>query len=355
MKRLARAVLTVCMAVSIALSALAAYRIATSDALAPLRERTAQEIVAATDSMMVRDATPERLSSLIASRLGEEPRNWVALTALHDLAVERRIALPADLSAAYDRAWAEDGSLVHQAADCASCAWDISTCNLSNVMICKLPLLLTPVEDLRGITKAGWNYLSGVPVDRVDLGLSIVGLGATALVLVSGGTAETLKIGAAGAKMARGMKILSRGIEDMAVTAIRTGVDWKSLARLDEGGADLARAIHPEAFRPLAEVTSDIGRIGLATDASSALHLMRYVKDAPDADRMARAAEALGPRTVARVEVLGPARLMRATLRWSETAWELISGFLGLVGSIAAFLIGLVKGIGWGLLRRLAR
>ncbi len=355
MKRLARAILTACMAGSLILTLVAAVQIAMSDSLAPLRERTAEEIVAVTDAMMARAATPERMTELIESRLAAEPRNWATLTALRDAATEQGVALPPDLVAAYDRAKAEDGSLANMAGDCAACAWDIAKCSLSTAMVCKLPILVTPVEDVRGVVKAGWDYLAGSDVDEVDLGLSIVGLGATALILFTGGTSETLKLGASAAKLARGMKILSPGIERMALTAVRTGVDWKALTRIDGSVESLTRAVRLDAFRPLADVASDIGRIGTATGPTSALHLLRYVDDAPQARQMARAAEALGPRTVARAEVLGPARLMRSTMRLSGTAWELISGLLGLIGSLTLLVIGALKGAAFRVLRRLAR
>ncbi|WP_234870035.1 hypothetical protein [Alitabrizicola rongguiensis] len=340
---------------SLILTLIAASQIAMSDQLAPLRERSAEEIVAVTDVMMARAATPERLTELIETRLAEDPRNWATLTALRDAATEQGVVLPPVLITAYELAKAEDGSLANMAGDCASCAWDISSCSLSNAMICKLPILVTPVEDVRGVVKAGRDYLAGDDVDEVDLGLSVVGLGATALVLFTGGTSETLKLGAAAAKLARGMKILSPGIERMALTAVRTGVDWKALTRIDGSVESLAGAVRLDAFQPLADVASDIGRIGAATGPTSALHLVRYVDDAPQARQMARAAEALGPRAVARAEVLGPARLMRSTMRLTGTAWELISGLLGLIGSITLLLIGALKGAAFRHLRRLSR
>lgn len=343
------------MAGSLILTLVAATQIATSDELAPLRERTAAEIVAATDAMMARSATPQRMAELIAARLAEDPRNWATLTALRDAAEEQGVALPPELSIAFDRAKAEDSSLANMAGNCAACAWDIAACSLSTAMVCKLPILVTPVEDVRGVAKAGWDYVAGEDVDEVDLGLSIVGLGATALILFTGGTSETLKLGASAAKLARGMKILSPGLERMALTAVRTGVDWKALTRIDGSVESLTRAVRLDAFRPLADVTSDIGRMGAAIGPTSALHLLRYVDDAPQARQMARAAEALGPRTVARAEVLGPARLMRSTMRLTGTAWELVTGLLGLLGSMTLLAMGAIKGAAFRILRRLAR
>jgi hypothetical protein len=350
---LARALLGLFLAGSLALTALAGLQIWRSDLATPLRERTSTEIVAATDRMMAREATAGRLTALIEERLAEVPRNWVTLKALRAVADARGLALPVPLIAAYDAALAEDTGVLAVAGECAACIWDIAACTLSVALICKAPILLTPVEDLRGITKAGWDYATLGTVDEVDLGLSVLGLGATALVLASGGSSATLKMGASAAKLARGMRLLSPGLERMVLAAVRGGVDWPALARMGEV-ADLSRAVRLEAFAPLAAVASDIGRMGEAMGPTATLHLLRHVDDAAGARQMARAADALGPQTLARAEVLGPARLMRATLRVSEAAWGLVCGLAGMMTALASMLAGALQGAGLRVLRRLA-
>jgi hypothetical protein len=102
-------------------------------------------------------------------------------------------------------------------------------------------------------------------------------------------------------------------------------------------------------------VVGDMGRIQGAVGTTRALHLLRYVDDAADARRMARATEALGLRAVGRVEVLGKARFLRATTRWSDAARTVMAGLLGLLGSLAALLTGALQGAGLRLLRRYVR
>ena len=354
MRRLARAILALLALGSLGLTLWSGWQVWQSPGLTPLRERTTEEIVALTDAMMAREATAERMDALIRARLDEDPRNWVTLQALRGVVDERGLSVDPGLLAAYDVAWDEDTGLVALTGECLECLWDIEACSLSNVLVCKAPLMLTPLEDLRGIAKAGWDHLAGDEVDQLDLGLSIVGLGATALVLFTGGSSETVKIGASAAKLARGMKVLSPGLERMAVTAVRTGVDWPALARVGSLD-DLGRAVRLDAFAPLGAVASDLGRVWDATGSTATLHLMRSVDDAAEARALAHAAEALGPRTVARAEVLGSGRLMRATVRVSELGWTVTLGLVGLMGSLAAMLAGAVQGAGLRALRRVLR
>ncbi len=313
----------------------------------PIIDRTTDEIVAATDQMMAREATPERLTALINTRLAETPRNWVALQALAALAAERAVALPDSYAPAYDA----DHSLTATASDCAGCAYDPATCTLSNVLICQAPVALTPIGDIAGLTRAGVAYSTGAEVDQIDLTLSLIGLGATAAIVASGGTSGAVKAGASTVKLARRMGLASPRLTAMAMDAARRGVDWAALpaARSTD---DLARLIRADAIAPLTATLTDLNRLRASTSATDALHLLPLIDTAADARRLARAGEALGPRLVARAEVLGKARLLRATTRLSNVALTLTASLAALLASLAALIGGMIQST---LLRSLRR
>lgn len=354
MRRLARTVLALFALGSFGLTLWAGWQIWQSPGLTPLRARSAQEIVAVTDRMMTREATAERMAALIRERLAEDPRNWVTLQALREVVEARGLAVDPAVLVAYDAAWEADSGVWATAAACGACFLDVSTCSLNTALLCKLPLAITPIDDLRGVTQAAWDYATDQQIDYFDAGVSVVGLAATGLILTSGGTSGAVKLGTATAKTARGMKLVSKPMEDLVVRAARDGVDWGgiTLARLVDDPAGLLK---PAAIRPLVQVTDDLGIMYRSTDAVTTLHLLRYIDDAGEAKAMARASEALGVRTVARAEVLGPTRLMRATLRVGELGWQLTAGLVGLVWALASMLAGAMQGAGLRALRRLLR
>jgi hypothetical protein len=350
-RRITRLILLVILAGSLAGTTLTAARIASDPLLAPFVEASKDQIAATTERMLTSAATPETLSAHIANRLAEQPRNWLALDALVDLAYERKIAIPSALNAAVQTAREDDHSYYATVTSCAACAYDPAQCSLSEVMICQAPIALTPIGDIAGITRAGVAYASGSEVDQIDLALSVVGLGATAAILASSGTSGVVKAGASLAKLARKMGRLSPHLVEMALEAARTGVNWASLPAV-RSLDDLTAAIRSEAFLPLTNTLTDLSRLNTATDATTALHLLPMVDDAADARRLANAADALGPKLVGRAEVLGKARLLRATLRFSETAWALGAGLVGLMLSTATLISGMIQ---HALLKRLRR
>ncbi|NJM81736.1 MAG: hypothetical protein HC844_03895 [Tabrizicola sp.] len=79
MTRIWRVSLLVLILVSAGLTYRSAVAILENPALTPLVQRSTEEIIAATDLLMAREATPERLADRLATRLDERPRNWVAL------------------------------------------------------------------------------------------------------------------------------------------------------------------------------------------------------------------------------------------------------------------------------------
>ena len=323
---------------SLAWTVLICLQLRANPAMHLMVDASAAQIAAAADRAMAKVATKPRIDSLIASRLAETPRNWVALDALAEVAAERGYPLPPDFIALRDG----DFGWIAQGSGCAACAWDIGSCSLSNVMMCKVPILMTPFEDLRGVGKAGVDWTVGAEVDQVDLALSVVGLSATALVLASGGSSITVKSGAALIKAACGLRLVSpRLIAFVAHTAARA-VDLSALRRVGWGG-NLMDAIRIGEIAPLARMAQDLGRLQGAVGTPAALHLLPLADDATEVARLADVATALKVKTVGRAEVLGKARLLRLTLRLGKSAWHIIGGVAGLVLTAGAAFLGWVQ------------
>ena len=140
--------------------------------------------------------------------------------------------------------------------------------------------------------------------------------------------------------------------DEQELRAIREGIDWAALPAL-RSTDDLARVIRADALAPLATVAADLTRLQSATGTARALHLLPLVTDAHSARRLANAAEALdGPRLVARADLLGPARLLRATVRLSDAALGFVASLLATLSLIALSIAGAIKS---AVLRRLRR
>jgi hypothetical protein len=329
MRRIARLIVLSLFVLSLAGTAVSLARIASDPTLRALRTAASQEILAATDRMMAQASTPAHLTALIETRLAEDPRNWIALDALTQVAIEQATDLAPELTARVEVQRATDFGLLAQTASCAICAYNAAACSLSQVFICQAPVALTTLGDMIGVTRAGTAYALGEEVDQIDLALSVVGLGATATVLVSGGTSAGVRAGAALAKTARAMGRLAPELVDIARLAVRNGVDWAELPAV-RSLDDLRSAIRADAFAQLSDLLTDLERLRAATDSTTALHLLPLVGSAGNARQLAGAAEALGPKLIGAAEVLGKARLLRTTARLTNIGWSVFSALSGL-------------------------
>jgi hypothetical protein len=342
------------LAVSLAGSFWSVRQLLRDPLLSPMVARSAEEIRAAADRALAVEATPDRLVDRLSHLLTATPRNWVAIDAVSGVADERGIALPPDLTAARESARAEDAGLLAAVGGCATCMVSAARCELSAQLLCQVPMVLTPIGDLYGIASEGVHYLAGQPVDELNLGLSAIGLGATALTLASGGSSLTLKIGASTARLAHRMGLLSPRLTRLAIDAIRDGIDWGGLWAV-RSSDDLGRLLRPSVLAPVIEVARDTGRMDAALGPTATLYLLHSVDGAQDARHLADAAEALGPKTVGRLEVLGKSRFLRLTLRFSNFALGAVASLFGLILSAGMMLAHALHHAAFRHLRRAAR
>lgn len=353
-RALSRAALTLMLVVSLTGTIWSVRRLLRDPLLLAMVSRSADEIRAATDRAMAAEATPDRIADRLRHLLAETPRNWVAIDAVSGVAEEHKITLPPDLIAARDADRAADTSFLANLGGCALCAVDAAQCHLSAQLLCQVPIVATPVGDVVGVASEGTNYLLGRPVDNLNLGLSAIGLGATALTLASGGSSLTLKAGASLAKLAHRMGILTPRLAQLGLDAGHDAIEWAARAA-KKGHVDPADLLRAPALAPVIEVARDTGRIGAVLPPTQTLQLLSYVDDAQDARHLADAAEALGPKTVGRLEMLGKSRFLRLTLRFSHFALGMVASLLGLMLSVGMMLAHALHHAAFRALRQAAR
>lgn len=292
---------------------------------------------------LARAATPARIAELLDLRLSETPRNWHVIDAL----LAENTALSPQVQARIDAARAQDFSLAARARACGLCAYDLSRCTLGPDLACGLSVNLTVAGDLLVLGREGLSLSQGAEVDGLDVTLAFIGIGATGLVVATGGTSYTVKAGAGLVRVAHRMGRLAPDLRRVYIRAFREGVDWAALAR----GAPIARATRAEALSPALRLTDDLGVMMERTGGAGTLHLLGAVDTLPEARSFARSARALGPRSTAALETLGKSRMIRLGLRLSDDVIALFAA----IGAAFSALAGLFAGRAMRLIRRFLR
>lgn len=190
---------------------------------------------------------------------------------------------------------------------------------------------LTGVGDIRDLYQQSTNYLTGVEVDGLTVGLATVGLGLTAATVASLGLAlperagvSTLKAmkraGRLSPALAREVGVAaSAAVDGAALTAVSTSLARFDLAAARQAGA---RVMKPSALRTLKGLGTDAGTIGRNAGYRATVETLGTAKSAEEVGTIARLSGRFGVATRA-VVALGGAAFTFASLTASAAFWSL--------------------------------
>jgi len=296
-----------------------AWVVTQSPFAAPVVQASAAQIEASLTRAMAREVTLAWLLPRLQEAILQE--DLMQLDLLLGLALDHSIALPRDLVLDIQAINDAATGFLARSTGCGACAIDITACEtLTQIGACALPFELTPAGDLNALRRAGGDYLAGEDIDRLDVGLAIVGLGATGAVVATGGTSYSMKAGASLLRMARRLGTITAPLAARLSTLVGDAVRWDrlgDLATLRIGPADMVDAAK---LSELGELGASLRRVADNTSVAEAVSLLRHVDNAPDAARLARVSDAMGTKSRGAFEVLGKTRVFRATIRISNLA-----------------------------------
>lgn len=324
-------------------------------------ERSEAEIAAAVERLLVAEATPEALAARLEHQLSQERRNWVVIDSLEGIAADRGIVMAPEIGARIAAARQTDGSILETGKKCIACALDAAHCEPSGILLCRVPIDLTVIGDVTGVIVQSRNYVTGEPVDRLELGFSAVGLSATTLGVMSGGTSLGFKAGVGTARLAWRIGTLSPKLVARISRGLADAVDWNRVAnaRVTHFAEDFRAAIRPGAFDDILLTFRHVGELKDRTSIPQTLHLLRYVDTPADARKLAAVSRTAGTKTAGLVELAGKNRVFRALLRLSDEVLAAAYGGIVLVLAIAGLCWNLLaSAVLWAArrgLRRLAR
>ena len=279
-----------------------------------------------------------------------------------DLAGEKNISLPDELSQRVRDAVAEANSTSHFAKRFAS---GLVTGNADDVASMSGTVAgdLFVFGDIRDVVREGKHIAMGEETDRLVLGLAAAGLAVTAATYVSIGGVAPVRAGLTLVKDARKVGRLGEGLTEWAGRSARNIVDAPMLQNAVETGSVMrpgqtVTAIKA-AFRPgeagaLVRLAKDVGRVGEKAGMRGALDTLQIAEGPKDVARAARLAESKGGQTRAILKVLGRGALLLAAGAFNLTLWVFgaVLALFGFLSSIKATTERLT--LSW-LLRKKAR
>ncbi|RVT87117.1 hypothetical protein DXV76_03250 [Rhodobacteraceae bacterium CCMM004] len=310
---------------------------------APLTARSAEAAAAALDRALTLRVTPEWAAAEVEAALaaGDMDRLLHATT----LATERGLALPRPLMERALAAAEAAESPGRRMADCAACAWDIAQCpTVALIAACALPVEVTPLGDANALRRNAAAWAGGAEVDRLEVGLAVTGLAASAAVLATAGSSAVVKAGATALRLARRAGTLSPGLTRVVRQNADLGIDRARLGGWLSGDLPLERVADPTKVAVMGGMATDLGRIAARTSPAEAVVLIRHADTPAELATLARLADVRGGDTAATLRALGKARALRMMHRLTDLALAA----LALLAALGAQLVALAL---WALRR----
>jgi hypothetical protein len=263
-----------------------------------------------------------------------------------DLAREKNIAVPAELSQRVIEAVNEENSASHFAGRFAS---GLLTGNADDAgsLTGTIAGDLFVFGDIRDVVREGKHLVMGEDTDHLVLGLAAAGLAVTAATYVSIGGAAPVRAGLTLVKDARKVGRLGEGLTEWAGRSAREVVDTPMLQNAVASGSVTRPAQTASAIRAafnagkagaLVRLAKDVGRVGERAGSRGALDTLRIAEGPEDVARAARLAESRGGQTRAILKLLGRGALLLAAGALDLSLWIFgaLFALFGLLSSIKA-------------------
>lgn len=312
--------------------------------------REAAAILAAQDNPA--DLSDLQLNSALRNNAGVLAENIEAALAAGDadlaasfaeLARDKNIALPDELSRRVTEAVAEQNSSSHFARRFAT---GLVTGNADDVASMSGTFAgdLFVFGDIRDVLRETKHLAMGEDTDHLVLGLATAGLAVTAATYVSVGGVAPLRAGLTLVKDARKVGRLGEGLTQWAGRSARGIVDAPMLQQAVATGSVLRpgqtmtaikAAFRAEKAGALVRVAKDVGRVSEKAGMRGALDTLKIAEGPKDVARAARLAESKGSQTRAILKVLGRGALLLATGAFNLTLW-VFGALLALFGFLSS-------------------
>ena len=263
-----------------------------------------------------------------------------------DLATEKNVSLPGELSQQVSDAVKEENSSSHFARRFAT---GLVTGNADDVGSLSGTVAgdLFVFGDIRDVVRESKHLVMGEDTDRLVLGLATAGLAVTAATYVSVGGVAPVRAGLTLVKDARKVGRLGEGLTEWAGRSAREAVDTPMLQNAVASGSvmhpgqtvsAIRAAFHAEKAGALVRLAKDVGRVSEKAGARGALDTLRIAEGPEDVARAARLAETKGGQTRAILKILGRGALLLAAGAFDLSLWVFgaLLALFGLLSSIKA-------------------
>lgn len=317
------------------------YQLASNPYVSLFVEVSSDELRQRLERSLLIFAEQSAVEAKLHKALEQTPADWILIDLLIEYSDEQNWTLDPQLIAVINQRDDEERSYWAAAQDCWVCVNDAQACPLSLAQICNVVTELTPVGDVRSLIVEYEHWQNNQEVDQLNVGLSVVGLGATALAVGTGGSSLTVKAGAGFLKAAKNAKRLNNKLTRFIMRTVDGLVDF---SKIPKGWASnprlLKQAIDPKKYRELSLLSSGLGDMLGSVGITRSFKYINKIDNANDAAKIGRLTKVGKSKALVALEMMGKSRLFKQMSKYSKhakyllaTAFSLLFSILGIFSS----------------------
>ncbi|TXH78809.1 MAG: hypothetical protein E6Q85_01100 [Thiothrix sp.] len=204
----------------------------------------------------------------------------------------------------------------------------------------------TVIGDARDLYEQYQNLQAGKDVNELMTALAGVGVGLTAITVLSAGSTAPIKTGSSTLKLATRANKLSPKMQSVLLKQATDLFDYKAFLLATRGEKNLdnlrqaaVKAYNPKALEALSETAEQVNSIRKSTSLVDTLDILRYAESADDLRRLEKLSVKYGSETKGILKFLGKSAI--GTVRLLRHATELVVAALASLVSLLASLIAL--------------
>jgi hypothetical protein len=204
---------------------------------------------------------------------------------------------------------------------------------------------ITVVGDVRDIAGEGGKMIAGEPYSELILGLSVVGIAATAATVATGGGGVVAKAGVSMLKFAHRTgrltaefaseltRLVGRAVTTPELARVLRTTNLRDLRATEAAVTQYARSVRQAEIFP---VLGRLGDISKATSPGETVRLLKYVRSTRDLENISGMSARFGKKTRGVIEVTG-----KTSLRAFKTSLNVLEFLIERILAFGAWLLGL--------------
>lgn len=314
-------------------------------------EASMEEVNYQLDKLLLEIADEKTIEAKLNEALAQTPRKWETIELYLDYIAEQNYMISEETLQLAESLKDDDSGFWQSSVQCFECMHSPETCPMNWAQSCNIAVEFTPVGDVRSLYGEYDNWSNDREIDQLNVGLSVLGLGATVAAVGTMGGSLAIKGGAAFLKTAKNAKKLNPRMIKFLNESSTGLIDFSKVpSNWMTSPSSLNRAIDPDKMATLSKFAENLYDVQNIAGIPRTLKYLDRIDHAHDAEKLARLTKMSKTKPFVAMELTSKGRLFKIFNKYGKkltglviSAITLLMSILGLFLSFTSYGVSFVR------------